>query len=88
LREPQALPCTAPRRDVFEGLGFAEYSERWAAELERIAASFVQGEAAVEPKIPPDKSNSSCEHCHLASLCRVGDVAEEDADADEGGEDE
>jgi probable DNA repair protein len=88
LREPQVLLCTAPRRDVFEGLGFDEYSERWAAELERIAASFVQGAAAVEPKVPPGKSNSSCEHCHLASLCRVGDVAEEDADCDEGGEDE
>jgi len=88
LREPQVLLCTSPRKDVFDGLGFDEYSERWAAELERIAASFVQGDAAVEPKVPPGKNSSSCEHCHLASLCRIGDVAVEDADADEGGDDE
>ena len=86
---PNLLPCAAPRNNDFEGQGFEEYSARWAAELERIAASFVQGEAAVDPKIGPGKSNSSCEHCHLASLCRIGDLAEADADAEmDGGEDE
>ena len=87
LRDPKLLPCAAPRRDCFDGQGFAEYTERWATELERIAASFVAGAAAVDPKTPPGMSNSTCEHCHLASLCRIGDLSAADAD-DDGGEDE
>jgi probable DNA repair protein len=86
---PGLLPCTAPRKDVFEGQGFTEYSARWAVELERIASSFVQGAAAVDPQVGPGLSNSSCEHCHLASLCRVGDIATGDADPEmDGGDDE
>jgi hypothetical protein len=42
--------------------------------LERIAASFAQGNAAVDPILPPGTSASPCEHCHLASLCRIGDM--------------
>lgn len=86
LRDPNLLPCAAPRRDCFDGLGFAEYTKRWSNELERIAASFVSGAAAVDPKTPPGKSNSTCERCHLASLCRIGDLTAH-AD-DDGGEDE
>jgi probable DNA repair protein len=87
LRDPNLLPCSAPRRDYFDGLGFAEYTERWATELESIAASFVAGAASVDPKTPPGMSNSTCEHCHLASLCRIGDLAAPDVD-DDGGDDE
>ena len=78
LREKELLPCAVPRGKSFDGLGFDEYIARWADELERIAASFVQGSAAVDPKIGPGHSASSCEHCHLASLCRIGDVAVDD----------
>lgn len=74
LREKDLLPCTDPAKRTFDGLPFDDYSARWAEELERIAKSFVQGNAAVDPKIPPGRSGSSCDHCHLMSLCRVGDL--------------
>jgi hypothetical protein len=70
-------------------MAFDEYTGLWAEELERIAASFVRGDAAVDPKIPPGRSGSPCEHCHLASLCRIGDLAMDDVDGEgEGGDDE
>ena len=50
LREKDLLPCTDPARRSFEGLTFDEYTGNWAEELERIARSFVQGDAAVDPK--------------------------------------
>jgi RecB family exonuclease len=89
LRENDLLPCTDPAKRSFDGMAFDEYAGRWAAELERIAASFVRGDAVVDPKIPPGNNGSPCEHCHLASLCRVGDLATGDADdAGEGDADE
>ncbi len=82
LREKDLLPCTDPGRRTFDGIGFDEYVAKWAEELERIAESFVQGIAAVDPKIPPGRTNSSCEHCHLMALCRVSDVASDDFDGE------
>jgi probable DNA repair protein len=73
LRAPDLLPCADPTKRSFDGVPFDEYAGRWATELERIAISFVQGDAAVDPIIPPGKSGSPCEHCHLTSLCRIGD---------------
>jgi probable DNA repair protein len=87
LREKDLLPCQDPGKRTFEGLGFDEYVAKWAEELERIAKSFVQGDAAVNPKIPPGRSKSTCEHCHLTALCRVGDGAHADFDG-EGEDDE
>jgi RecB family exonuclease len=86
LREKDLLPSAAPNKFVFEELAFDEYTPRWAEELERIAASFAQGAAAVDPKIPPGRSGSSCEHCHLASLCRIGELADGDSDSGPGGD--
>lgn len=86
LRDKDLLPCTAPRKNAFEGLGFEEYTQRWAEELELIARAFVNGEAAVDPKTPPGKSNSTCEHCHLASLCRIGEAGEDDSDIETEGD--
>jgi len=88
LREKDVLPCAAPGKATFDGLGFDEYTARWAEELERIAASFVQGDAAVDPKIPPGKSGSSCEHCHLASLCRIGELTDDDEEIEAEANDE
>jgi probable DNA repair protein len=89
LRETDMLPCTDPSKRSFEGIAFDEYTGRWAEELERIAASFVQGDAAVDPRIPPEKSGSPCEHCHLSALCRVGEIANDDSDCEpDGGDDE
>lgn len=80
LREKDALPCPDPSKRCFDGMAFDEYVDRWADELERIAASFVRGDAAVDPKIAPGKSGSSCEHCHLTSLCRISELADADSD--------
>jgi probable DNA repair protein len=89
LRDKDLLPSTAPRKNAFEGLGFDEYTARWAEELERIASAFVQGDAAVDPKTPPGRNNSPCEHCHLMSLCRVGEPADDASEMETtGGEDE
>jgi ATP-dependent helicase/nuclease subunit B len=75
LREKHLLPCAAPTKRSFDGMAFDDYTARWAEELERIATSFVQGDAAVNPRVSAGKSGSPCEHCHLGSLCRVGDLA-------------
>ena len=89
LRAPDVLPCSSPRRDDFDGLPFDEYAPQWTSELERLATMFVNGAAQVDPKIAPGRNNSPCERCHLASLCRIGDLGIADADDDvEGGDDE
>jgi probable DNA repair protein len=74
LRSPDLLPCADSTKRSFDGVPFDEYAQLWSAELERIAASFAQGNAAVDPILPPGTSASPCEHCHLASLCRIGDM--------------
>jgi ATP-dependent helicase/nuclease subunit B len=86
LRGTDLLPCKDPSKRSFEGMAFDEYTARWADELERIAASFVQGDAAVDPRVPPGKSGSPCEHCHLTALCRVGELAKDDSDCESEGE--
>jgi len=89
LREKGLLPSSAPRKNAFEGLGFDEYTVRWAEELESIAAAFAHGDAAVDPKAAPGKNNSPCAQCHLASLCRVGEQTDDDAEIETtGGDDE
>lgn len=82
LRDKDVLPCRVPDKRSFNGAAFDDYTALWAAEIERIATTFVQGEAEVDPKIPPGRSGSSCEHCHLSALCRVSAMVEEDANGD------
>ncbi len=86
LREKDLLPSAVPGKRSFGGIPFDEYTGRWANELERIATAFVQGDAAVNPKVSAGKSNSSCEHCHLSSLCRIGELPDDDSDDDQEGE--
>jgi hypothetical protein len=86
LRDRPLLPGNPSR--TFAKADFNEYCAQWAAELERIATGFVQGDAAVDPKIAPGISNSPCERCHLASLCRIGDAVGEYDDDGNGGGDE
>jgi probable DNA repair protein len=89
LRGTDMLPGAAPSKRSFEGIAFDEYTGRWAEELESIAASFMQGDAAVDPRLPPAKSGSPCEQCHLTALCRVGDLENDDSDCEpDGGDDE
>jgi probable DNA repair protein len=44
---------------------------QWRAVLERLAADFIAGKAAVDPKSTAD----SCRHCALPGLCRVRETA-------------
>jgi hypothetical protein len=86
LRAPELLPCVDSSKRSFDGVPFDEYAQRWAFELERIATSFVQGDAAVDPMIPPGRSGSPCEHCHLASLCRIGEAGYDESSGESPGE--
>lgn len=83
LAEDNLLPGRRPHDFAHED--WSVYLPRWDEELERIAASFVAGEAAVDPKVPPGLSHSPCGNCHLSSLCRVR-AAEEDEDEGAGDE--
>ncbi len=47
--------------------------EQWRANLDRLAAGFLEGDAAVDP-LP-----RACDYCGLESLCRVALPAEEEA---------
>ena len=42
---------------------------QWVALVERLAAAFVAGRAAVDPK------PGACDYCHVASVCRISDRA-------------
>lgn len=68
-------------------LSLGELITQWELEIERLVKEHMAGAAAVDPKVPPSKSNSSCDRCHLKSLCRVAEVVTFGGD-DEGGEDE
>ncbi len=52
----------------------------WRGLVERLAAAFAAGQAAVDPK------PRACDFCHVASVCRVGDflIAREDESPQEG----
>jgi probable DNA repair protein len=66
-----------------KGFTWPEVTAHWRAWLERLAADFAAGRAAVDPKRVPD----TCRICHLATLCRVEAAPEPDA-AGEGADDE
>jgi len=85
-REHGLVPSRPPKKEHFDGAPFERYMNLWEEELERLARSFIAGEAAVDPIIPPGKNASPCRSCHLQALCRVGD--ERVAEADNGGEEE
>ena len=42
---------------------------KWVALVEQLAAAFVAGRAAVDPK------PGACDYCHVASVCRISDRA-------------
>jgi len=85
-RERDLVPSSIPRKESFDGAHFEEYMNYWEEELERLARSFVAGEAAVDPSVPPGMNGSPCHNCHLQALCRIGD--EQGPEADDGAEEE
>jgi probable DNA repair protein len=62
IGDPVALPGI--REEAIE-----ETVERWRGVLERLAAGFREGQAAVDPRDP-----GACTYCHLPSLCRIGET--------------
>ncbi len=50
----------------------------WLGRVEHLAAGFVAGVAAVDPK------PGACDYCHVRSVCRIADQAEVDAEATAG----
>jgi ATP-dependent helicase/nuclease subunit B len=81
-RERDLLASVKCGKEALDGTGFDEYTAKWADELDLIAASFVEGNAAVDPVVALPHNNSPCKHCHLPSLCRVNDVAGDDVDGE------
>jgi probable DNA repair protein len=43
--------------------------DEWRSAIEQLARDFLAGEASVDPKDYP----STCEHCSLTALCRIGE---------------
>jgi RecB family exonuclease len=53
-----------------DGRTFAEHKREWTRVLEKLAAQFLEGHAAVDPKRLPQ----TCEYCHLHAVCRIGEA--------------
>jgi probable DNA repair protein len=53
--------------------------DEWVARVEHLAADFVAGRAAVDPK------PGACDYCHVASICRIADRVETSDISDAGG---
>jgi len=51
------------------GAPLSQRVEEWRGVLERLAAQYGEGWAAVDPK-----RSTTCEHCHLPALCRVNEA--------------
>ena len=65
-----------------EGDAWALRTAEWLECVERLAAGFVSGNAAVDPK------QGACEYCHVKSVCRVGDRGDPELDVLEEAPDE
>ena len=48
---------------------WAYWQREWHARIERLAADFVAGRAAVDPR------PKACEYCHVVSICRISDAS-------------
>jgi ATP-dependent helicase/DNAse subunit B len=68
--------------DGYQGQDLERLRPQWTSVVENLGASFVQGNAAVDPK----DGAKSCEFCKLHSLCRIAEVRALDAPEDEDGE--
>ena len=48
---------------------WAHWQGQWRAKVEQLAADFVRGHAAVDPR------PKACEYCHVVSVCRISDAS-------------
>jgi ATP-dependent helicase/nuclease subunit B len=60
-----------------------EQIRAWAEEIERLVKEHLAGDARVDPKVPPSRSNSTCGRCHLHAMCRVSESVGIDGDDEE-----
>jgi ATP-dependent helicase/nuclease subunit B len=66
----------------FGGEDLAWREPEWTKVVDQLGASFLRGDAAVDPKY----AVKSCEFCELQSLCRIAEVRAADDAEDEAGE--
>jgi ATP-dependent helicase/nuclease subunit B len=59
--------------------------QAWAVEIERLVKEHLAGAAKVDPKVPPSRSSSTCQYCHLHAMCRVAESVIIDDDDEEDG---
>jgi ATP-dependent helicase/nuclease subunit B len=74
-----------PRQTALLGHSGAVLAQRlpdWARVVDHLGASFLQGDAAVDPKYP----TKTCEFCNLHALCRIAEIRPAETDEDEPGE--
>jgi ATP-dependent helicase/nuclease subunit B len=63
-----------------------EQIETWTKEIEKLVSEHLAGDARVDPKVPPSRSGSSCEYCHLHAMCRISEAVVIDEDEECGDE--
>lgn len=68
------VPAVTPQPGETAAAAWARRSRQWRDELAQLAAAFLRADAEVLP------AKLACRHCHLASLCRVGERAQLDSD--------
>lgn len=64
-----AVRGALPKTDEVDPAAFANQVSSWREVLEKLAAAYCRGDAAVDPKDGP----KTCEYCHLPTLCRISD---------------
>ncbi|MEX2367811.1 MAG: PD-(D/E)XK nuclease family protein, partial [Pseudohongiellaceae bacterium] len=72
-QDGSSYPGTEPscQRQLSQSLSWDELKKQWQLSLQSLADEFLSGYLAISPK-----SNSSCQYCHLAPLCRINEVLE------------
>lgn len=63
-----------------------EQIEEWTREVEKLVSEHLAGAAEVDPKVPPSRGASTCQYCHLHSMCRISDAVLVDDDEENGDE--
>jgi len=82
-----ALPLKSNRVAKDCGGDYRAHIARWRPALEDLVRQFLNGHAKVDPlRWPGTVSNSTCAYCHLAALCRVGELEAPQTEAAEGDE--
>ena len=54
------------QRNLPKDIAWQDLKDHWASSLQNLAQEFLDGYLAVNPK-----SQTSCQYCHLADLCRI-----------------